>query len=145
MKVVRQILAACLFLAVLALPGIGGDGGPNGGGTGVWVLPAASYLTANAPTLVRDAHASVSVSQPLRLKVSDEVGDAIAVFADDLSSAPISLPVVNREVTVPAALLTAMSQRIGSQAVVVIADASLRGYIVKIAIAADRTAVVRVF
>jgi hypothetical protein len=141
----RQLLAACLLLLVLALPGIGGDGGPNGGGTGVWVLPAATFLTSTPSSVVRDAHTSVSTSQDLRFKVGDEVGDVLAVFADDLSMAPVSLPVVGREVVVPSTLLAAMSQRVGAQAIVVIADAALRGYVVRITIAADRTATVSVF
>jgi hypothetical protein len=88
---------------------------------------------------------SVSTSEPLRFKVGDEVGDVVALFIDELSGVPMALPVNGREVTVPLAVLGAMAQNVGARADIVIVDPTLRGYVIKVAIAADRTAVVRVY
>lgn len=145
MKALLRIALASLLAIFMALPSLGGDGGPNGGGTGVWVLPASSFLGAPAVPNPRDTHTSVSTSEDLVFKASDEVGAVVAVFFDDLTATPVALPVNGREITVPAALLTALSQRVGASANIVIADASLRGYVVKVLIAADRTATVRVY
>lgn len=145
MKALLRIALASLLAIFMALPSLGGDGGPNGGGTGVWVLPASSFLGATTVPNPRDTHTSVSTSEDLVFKASDEVGAVVAVFFDDLTATPVALPVNGREITVPAALLTALSQRVGASANIVIADASLRGYVVKVLIAADRTATVRVF
>lgn len=145
MKALLRFVVASLLAIAMALPSLGGDGGPNGGGTGVWVLPAASFLSAAPTASPRDSHVSISTSESLQFKVSDEVGQIVALFFDELSGAPVALPINGREVTVPAALLSAMSQRVGARADVLIADASLRGYVVKIVIAEDRTATVRVF
>jgi hypothetical protein len=38
-----------------------------------------------------------------------------------------------------------MAQTVGARADIVIVDPTLRGYVIKVAIAADRTAVVRVY
>jgi hypothetical protein len=145
MKAMRRFVVASLLAIAMALPGIGGDGGPNGGGTGVWVLPAASFLSASPATNARDTHVSVSTSEALRFKVSDEVGDVVALFIDELSGIPVALPVNGREVTIPVAVLGAMAQSVGARADIVIVDPTLRGYVIKVAIAADRTAVVRVY
>ena len=145
MKALLRFVVASLLAIAMALPSLGGDGGPNGGGTGVWVLPAASFLSSAPAPNPRDSHTSVSTAQPLQFKVSDEVGDVVAIFFDELSGTPVALPVSGREVTVPAALLAALSQRVGARADIVIADASLRGYVIKLSIASDRTATVRVF
>ncbi|MBM3963040.1 MAG: hypothetical protein FJ306_14235, partial [Planctomycetes bacterium] len=110
----------------MALPGIGGDGGPNGGGTGVWVLPAATFLSAAPATIARDTHMSVSTSEDLRFMASGEVGEVVALFIDEFSGVPMALPVNGREVTVPAAVLGAMAQAVGARADIVIVDPTLR-------------------
>jgi hypothetical protein len=110
MKAMLRFVVASLLAIAMALPGIGGDGGPNGGGTGVWVLPAASFLSASPATNARDTHVSVSTSEALRFKVSDEVGDVVALFIDELSGIPVALPVTGREVTIPVAVLGATAR-----------------------------------
>ncbi len=145
MRSLLSLLSVALLAALLALPGVSGGGGPGGGSTGVWVLPLSSFLTGESLGAPRDVHAGVSTDEPLQLRTSGEGEGLTAVFCEELSRDPIALPVDGDTVTVPAELLRALASRPGSFADVVIADASLRGYVVRIAIAADRTATVRVY
>jgi len=145
MRSLLHLLSVALLAALLALPGVSGGGGPGGGSTGVWVLPLSAFLSGDSIGAPRDVHAGVSTDEPLQLRTSGEGDGLTAVFCDELSGAPVALPVDGDTVTIPAALLRALAQQPSARADVVIADASLRGYVVRIAIAADRTATVRVY
>lgn len=147
MRTAFRLLVAGLLALALALPGIsgGGGGGPGGGSTGVWVLPLSVFLDSDPLGAPRDVHTGVSVSEPLVLQTSGEGDGLTATFCDELSNEPIALPVTGELITIPAELLQALAQQPGSRADVVIADAAMRGYVVRIVIAADRTATVRVY
>lgn len=145
MRTLLHLLHVALLAALLALPGVSGGGGPGGGSTGVWVLPLSTFLSGELLGAPRDVHTGVSTDEPLVLQTSGEGDGVTAVFCDELAGEPIALPVAGDTVTIPAALLRALAQRPGARADVVIADEALRGYVVRIAVAADRSATVRVY
>lgn len=145
MRSLLHLLSVALLAALLALPGVSGGGGPGGGSTGVWVLPLSSFLTGDSLGAPRDVHAGVSTDEPLHLRTSGEGNGLTAVFSEELACEPIALPVDGDTVTIPVELLRALAQRPGARAEVVIADAALRGYLVRIAVAEDRSVTVRVY
>ena len=141
-----RLAVASLLALALALPILGGEGGgPNGGGTGVWVLPLSSFLGGDLVGPPRDVHVGISTAQSLVLQTSGEGDGLAATFCDELSGEPLELPVVGDCVTVPVAVLQALAQRIGARADVVINDSSRRGYLLRLEVAADRTVTVRVY
>src|SRR5688572_13626591 len=109
MKAFRNALLALALVAWLAVPGVGGDGGENGGGTGVWVLPRASTLTCSTGSGVPIACESRPITQDFFLLLSSEVGVASATLVDACSGLPVSLPVIGTVLRVPASLLQTIS------------------------------------
>lgn len=145
MRTFLNLFVTALLAAVFSLPGVSGGGGPGGGSTGVWVLPLSTLLGSGPLGAPRDVHTGVSTDEPLALKTSGEGDGLVAVLTDDLAAEPIALPVAGDTVTIPAAVLRALAQRPGARADVVIADAELRGYVLRIAIGNDGRATVRVY
>lgn len=125
-----RLLFALIFAICLALPSVSGDGGENGGGTGVWVLPRATYLTSGVvePRAVQLA----SPGQDLMLEMSCEVGLATAVFIDDLSQVPVSLMVNGSQVRLPAAVMQSFLACSAQSATIMISDAAHMGYLIRV-------------
>lgn len=125
-----RFLFALILAILLALPSISGDGGENGGGTGVWVLPRATFLASGVvePRAVQQ----VTPGQDLILEMSSEVGMATAVFVDDLSQVPISLPVNGLNVRMPAAVMQSFLGCSAQTATIMISDASHMGYLIRV-------------
>lgn len=125
-----RLLCALIFAICLALPSVSGDGGENGGGTGVWVLPRATYLTSGV--VEPRAAQVVSPGQDLILEMSCEVGMATAVFVDDLSQVPVSLQVTGSQVRLPAAVMQSFLASSALTATIMIADAAHMGYLIRV-------------
>jgi len=145
MRSLLHLLTVALLAALLALPGVSGGGGPGGGSTGVWVLPLSSFLTGESLGAPRDVHTGVGGDQPLVLQTTGAGAGIAAVFCDELAGGSVALLVVGDIVTIPAALLQALAQQPGARADVLIVDESLRGYVLRIVVAEDRTVTVRVY
>jgi hypothetical protein len=140
-----RVLAALVFALCLALPGIGGDGdgGENGGGTGVWVLPRAGFLTPPATGAPR-ATLSISVNQDCLLQLSPEMGAATGTFVDDVSGSPVSLGISGSTARIPCALLQSLANMTVRTATVLVSDAAQLGYVIEITVHMDGTATLHV-
>lgn len=132
MKTLGSAVLALVFLIALALPGFGDDGGGNGGGTGVWVLPRANFLTAQTGSSSVLAASSAPIAQDRWLQMSPDVGVATATFVDDASGVAVSLQVTGSLVRVPAALLQALALSSAPQAQILISDATQLGYLITV-------------
>jgi hypothetical protein len=141
-NLIRCLLALALAIG-LVLPVVGGEGGENGGGTGVWILPRANFLSTSM-SVPRDTR-TIPVNVDAILQVSNEVGVCSATSLDGLTGLPVSLPVVGNQVVVTAALLQSIGSLPSKCANVVIADASQVGYLVRITVLQNGTALVQVF
>ena len=138
----RSLLALMLAIG-LALPVVGGEGGENGGGTGIWILPRASFLSAQT-VAPRDTR-SISTQGNLVVQVSADVGVCTATSIDGLTGLPVALPVNGNQITIPGALLQAIGNTPTKTANVVIADAFQVGYLLRISVGANGCATVMVF
>jgi hypothetical protein len=146
MITVARWLVAFALAICMALPVLGGEGGENGGGTGIWILPRANFLTMNAGSVApRDAR-PFSIQQDVLLQVSSEMGSCSATFMDQVSGSPVALQVTGSVVRMPAALLQLLGSMPNKTAYVTIADATQLGYLVRITVdAVTGIAVVQVF
>lgn len=138
-----RVLAAIAFAICLALPGVGSDGGENGGGTGVWVLPRATCLTPPIGAAPRDQK-TVPIQADLQMQMSAEVGVACATFIDDTSGVPMALSVTGSLVTIPATLMQSLAGLSSPSGTIVIADAMQVGYVIQIVVHSNGTATIRV-
>jgi hypothetical protein len=134
MKSLSKAVFVWALLIAFALPGIGNDGGENGGGSGVWVLPRACFLTSQTGSSAPLAFATRPMNQDLVMTMSAEVGVASGTFLEALSSVPVAVPVVGSTVRVPASLLQALALLQLPQATVVVSDAAQFGYVLKITV-----------
>ena len=134
---IRSLVAALLALW-LAMPSVGGEGGENGGGTGVWVLPNCAYLggdpLAGTGTLgtPRASQTFPTLSQSVTLLGSGQCGHIVATIIDPVSCVPMALPVLGRSATVPASVLQGLHAANISSAHIVMIDASHNGYVIHV-------------
>jgi hypothetical protein len=133
---IRSLVAALLALW-LAMPSVGGEGGENGGGTGVWVLPSSSYLSGDplATVMVGAPRATQSfptLSQSVTLRGSSECGQIVATMIDPVSCVPMALPVIGRTATVPATVLQGLRAAGIQNAQIVMIDAAQQGYVIHV-------------
>ena len=142
MTTLIRILVALAFAIILALPGIGGDG-PEGGGTGVWVLPRGTSLTAPGGAPPRDVR-TIATTQDCVMEMSPEVGTATATFVDSVTAVPTALPVSGSHVRIPAALMQTLVGLTIPTATILIADDAQVGYVIYVTVNANGTATVRV-
>jgi hypothetical protein len=146
MKSLCKAVFVCALLLAFALPGFGDDGGENGGGSGVWVLPRACFLTPLSGSTPPLASMQRSINQDLVLQLSAEVGVASGTFLESLASVPVAVPVSGSTARVSASLLQSLALLPVPQATVVISDASHLGYVLKITVtAATSTALIQVY
>lgn len=145
MKSILRLLAALALAVWVAVPTFGNDGGDNAGGTGIWILPRASFLaTGSTEAGPRASKVLSSFSQDIVMQVSNECGTCVATFADELSGQQVSLQAYGGLVRVPASLLQALVGSSCSKAHIVIADASQLGYVLSIDRRDDGSLVLRV-
>jgi hypothetical protein len=130
MKNILRLLLAVAVSVWLALPSSSSDGGENAGGTGVWVLPRASFL-AGCGSMPRESKVLLGTTQDLVVEVSIEVGSFVATFLDEVTGLPVSLQSYGPRVRIPAALLQAVVAS-NHKAHIVISDANQFGYMLHI-------------
>lgn len=139
MNVTLRLASALLVAAILALPGVGNDGGENAGGTGVWILPRASFLSSPGSIVgvqgaVVDPLVRTSLQTEVALMTAIEMTSFTATLIDGVSGAPMALPTNGRNVVVPSCVLQGLSDAGTTEAHVVVVDANQLGYVLRLAI-----------
>lgn len=143
MNLLTRCLLALVLAIGLALPVVGGEGGENGGGTGIWILPRASFLSTS--TMAPRDSRTVGLAADVVLRVSNEVGLCAATSVDSLTGLSVALPVSGNDVTIPAALLQSIASLPNKTSNVVIADASQVGYLLRITVTPAGAALIQVY
>ena len=144
MNLLFRILAALALAIALALPAVGGEGGETGGGTGVWVLPGARYLSIGPLGAVRESR-SFGITQDIVMQISSQGGIASATFVDDLTMLPVSLPMSGMQVRIPSSLLQALSESSSPTGTIMIVDAQQFGYLMRLTVSSAGQATVDVY
>lgn len=142
MTTLLRFLAIGLLAALLALPGRGHDGGENGSGTGVWVLPRATHLGPTTGCAPRATFA-VAPNKACILRASDDVGVSIGTLVDEDSGVVASVAVVGRDIYLPASMVQALVQA-GAKATIVVIDGAQLGYVIDVSVVAGKL-ILRVF
>ena len=122
-----RVLIAFVIALIVALPIVSSDGGEGGGGTGIWILPRATFLGAGLATSPVDHKSLATLNNDLVMQVSAECGACAATSIDEVSGMPVSLPVLGSRIRLPATLLQALAAT-GAKANIVIMDSSGLGY-----------------
>ncbi len=132
MTYLLRVALVSLLALWLASPTTGSEGGENGGGTGVWILPACVPMpeTTLTGTQFRASHVVASVANDVVLRTSNEMGATVATFTDELSGTPVALTVVGHNVRCPRAALEALANSPLPSATIVCTDADQRGYVI---------------
>jgi hypothetical protein len=140
---VLRVLAAIAFAIAFALPGVTDEGGENGSGTGVWVLPSAACapVVCGVPREVRTVPCNVDCV----MRVSSDCGHTGATFVDDMTGLPVALQVSGSQVRLAASLLQALAGAARPTATVLIVDGHQFGYALTITVNAGGTATIRVY
>lgn len=145
MKSLLRPLVAIALAVWLALPLFGSEGGNNAGGTGIWILPRATFLASgmsqSAPRATKDLLAN---GQDVVMEVSSECGACSATFVDELSGQPVALQANGGLVRLPASLLQSLAGAAGTKAHIVITDANQLGYLLTIDRREDGSLVLKV-
>ena len=80
MSLLRPLVAIALAVW-LALPLVGNEGGDNASGTGIWILPRATFLASGmsqaAPRATKEL---LAIGQDVVMEVSSECGACSATF-----------------------------------------------------------------
>lgn len=127
MATLVRLLAVVVLGVVLALPGVGGEGGENGSGTGIWVLPRGTHLapgTSGPPREIR----TVQAGQPCTMQMSFDVGQATAILVESVSGTSSALAVNGSFLTLSASLLQALLDA-SATATILVADELQFGYV----------------
>lgn len=144
MSLLRPLVAIALAVW-LALPLVGNEGGDNASGTGIWILPRATFLASGmsqaAPRATKEL---LAIGQDVVMEVSSECGACSATFVDELSGQPVSLQAGGGLVRVPAALLQSLAGAAGTKAHIVITDANQLGYMLTVDRRVDGALVLKV-
>jgi len=111
----------------IAVPTVGGEGGENAGGTGVWILPRSSFLCAPSAA-AGESYTIQNFNRGLVLRVSPELGPVVAVITDSVSGVQIPLAVHGRDVILPASVLTGLVGAGVGDVSLVIFDSHQQGY-----------------
>lgn len=132
MKLLQRVLVAIALAIWMALPGFGDDGGDNAGGTGIWILPRASYLAGDSLDGAVRAQRLPSPGMDMLVAVASNCGSCSATFVDELAGQPVSLQMFGGLVRVPASVLQSLPSGPGLKAHLVICDATQLGYVVRV-------------
>lgn len=134
MQVLSRILLSILIAIAIAMPGIGGEGGENAGGTGVWILPRSSCLSSvvapissGAPTRLLSDFAHDFV-----LRAGDDCGLVVATATNPATATSFPLVVSGRDVILTTHLFDMLRASGVSNLTIVIADAQNMGYVITV-------------
>lgn len=127
-----RIVLAVFLAALLAVPTTGNEGGENGGGTGVWILPRSSFLAEidTGCQAFRSEFTAGSLSD-LQFKVDALMGQPTATFVSDVDGSTYGLTVVGSIVRCPKELLQV---GVGARGTILITDSSGRGYVLLLSV-----------
>ena len=136
MKLFSRTLLAVLAALWIALPSVGGEGGENGGGTGVWILPRCSALGSvpQACPGTGQMRQFSRLSGDITMVVSPQCGQVVATICDPGTGVFVPLSVSGRDVTLPESVLQAFQGASVTSVKIVIADAAQNGYILTLAV-----------
>lgn len=134
-----RLVPVALAAALLALPGIGDEGGEGAGGTGVWILPRPTYLAPGCPGTTPPSIAAVPpLALPsagsVTMTIAPESGPSSAVLVDNVSGTSLPLPVSGREVTLARTVLQGLVSSGTDVAHIVVTDSQQLGYVIQISI-----------
>lgn len=136
MNAIARLLLAVFLAALIVLPTVGSEGGENGGGTGIWILPRATFFSSGAGAEVgaipRANQVFNNASQGMRLMMSDDVGSAVATLVDEVSGFPTALGIAGLQVTISSTLIQSMIAANNLRATIVVTDESQMGYYIKL-------------
>lgn len=135
MKLSLRSLPALVVAALLALPGVGSEGGEGAGGTGVWILPGPKFV-GTAP-LTAPVTAAAPTSQwvgDIKLAAAPGMDGVTAMLIDEVSGESMALPVCGREVVLDRSVLAGLIAAGVNTAHIVIVDANQLGYVFKVAV-----------
>lgn len=134
LKNFTRTLLAILVAVWVAVPTVGGEGGENAGGTGVWILPASSFVGMPCWGPSGPSRQLTDFTKDLRMVVDPNCGQVLATVTDPLTAVVIPLTVCGRDVTLAASTLRAYSDAQVSSVVVLIVDSQQRGYYMTVTI-----------
>lgn len=134
MKLAVRVLVVLLAALWLAAPSVGGEGGDNAGGTGVWVLPEASGLGGPGSSGPNCSREISNLEKDLKLTVANNVGSFVATVCEVGSGVVMPLATSGRDVLLPAATMVAFRNANVAEVEIVIADESLVGYRIRLTI-----------
>jgi len=131
---IRTFVAALLALW-LAMPSVGGEGGENGGGSGVWILPNYGMLSGDPLAISplgtpRASRSFASLSSNVILQGSSGLGQVVATLIDPVACIPMPLPVVGRSATVTSSVLQGLQAAGIANAQIIMMDAAHQGYVI---------------
>ncbi|MCR9245313.1 MAG: hypothetical protein NXI31_09795 [bacterium] len=129
MKNLLRILAVALAAVWLAAPSVGGEGGENAGGTGVWILPACAPVGSPG---VRSSFAVNTLASDITMTMSPQIGNAVATAVDPRSGAVLPLSVRGRDVVITAEQLGGFRQAGVTVVDILISDDSRQGYHIRL-------------
>ncbi|MCA8948872.1 MAG: hypothetical protein KDE27_05175 [Planctomycetes bacterium] len=145
MKLAVRLVVVLLAAVWLAAPSLGGEGGENAGGTGVWVLPGGSSLGGNGQSgnLSREIP---NLTKDFKLTVASNVGAFVATACEAGSGVIVPLASSGRDVLLPAAMLRGFRDENVAHVDIVIADSEMVGYRIRLSIpAAGETATLTIY
>lgn len=142
MSTTLRVLAAAFLALWFAIPGISGDGegGENGGGTGVWILPRCEPISSGSSQIGQMTQPRVApfaipnFEHGVKFRVSNECGATSATLFDGDNGTPIALPVVGQYIELPAAMLRGLHAAGVAESHIVVTDSSGRGYLMRLRI-----------
>ena len=135
MKSKLSILPVLLAALVFALHAVGDEGGENGGGTGVWILPACAFVNSGNVNEAETPRLIISIddpSQDVKLRVSGQLGSPTATYVDGTTGESQSLVVDGKQVVFPSGLLQVVSSGASEGGTIVIVDAQQNGYVIRV-------------
>jgi hypothetical protein len=136
MKITLRTLFAALLALWLALPSVGGEGGENAGGSGVWILPRTTFMapSTGGGSVPRMSFTISDLNRDASLVGSAEMGQAVATLVDSSLGLPTRLQVVGKAIVLPSSMMLGMLHAGVTDADIVVVDASLRGYRIHLSI-----------
>jgi hypothetical protein len=133
MKALHRLVLLVALATWMALPGVGSDGGDNGGGGGVWILPRPQYLCSGTPADAPHGSASLTnLNNGMTLSADSTMGQPCATVIDPVSGVVVSLQTNGRDVTLPGNLLKNLRDSGCASVNIVIADSTQLGYVITV-------------
>lgn len=142
MQTLARFLLASLLALAIAMPGIGGEGGENAGGTGVWILPHSRSLSGPmAPLTAGTLSRQVSdFSRDFTMTASEDCGELVAVATVVGTGQNLPLAVTGHDVRLSSQQLTSLRNANVTGLTIVISDSQNVGYVISVSGIATGTA-----